>query len=107
MSHGHGPEDPHVDEPNVEPSHSGGHDHEHGPLAVPEVWAKRILIAFGIGCVLLFIVDFMDLREIHHPFEEIPGFYGVYGFVGVAGLIVLSKELRKIVMRGEDYYDDE
>jgi len=79
----------------------------HGPPSVGPVWSRRILVAFAVGCVLLFFSDFILHRHLYHPWEEIPGFYGIYGFVGVAGLIVVSKELRKLVARSEDYYDAE
>ena len=44
----------------------------------------------------------------HGPFaiEHWWGFYGIYGFVGCVFLVLAAKELRKLVMRREDYYDD-
>ena len=83
-------------------------EHEaHGPPSVSPEWSRRILIAFGIGCVVLFLLDFVVHTHKEHAWEELPGFYALYGFIGVSGLIVASKELRKIVMRSEDYYDHE
>ena len=94
--HGEGMEkDPHI-------SRSG---EDHLPNAVPEPWSTRILILFAVLCVISFVFDFIIERETHHPWEEIPAFYAVFGFLGVAGLILLSKELRRIVARSEDYYD--
>jgi hypothetical protein len=34
------------------------------------------------------------------------GFYGIFGFVACVGLVLGAKELRKILMRDETYYDD-
>jgi hypothetical protein len=34
-------------------------------------------------------------------------FYGIFGFVGCVGLVLGARELRKLVMRGEDYYGDD
>ena len=33
------------------------------------------------------------------------GFYAFYGFASCVVLVVVAKELRKILMRREDYYD--
>ena len=78
---------------------------DHLPNSVAEPWATRILVLFGIVCLVSFLLDFVIERETHHPWEEFPGFYVIFGFLGVAGLILLSKELRRIVARSEDYYD--
>jgi len=78
---------------------------DHLPNSVAEPWATRILVFFGVLCVISFLLDFVIERETHHAWEEIPGFYAIFGFLGVAGLILLSKELRRIVARSEDYYD--
>jgi hypothetical protein len=37
--------------------------------------------------------------------EMFPTFYGLYGFVSCVLLVVAAKELRKVLMRSEDYYD--
>ena len=33
------------------------------------------------------------------------GFYGFYGFVSCVGLVLLAKQIRKILGRKENYYD--
>jgi hypothetical protein len=40
-----------------------------------------------------------------HSWEGLWGFYGLFGFIGIVVLILLAKQLRKLVMREEDYYD--
>lgn len=66
---------------------------------------KRFLTAFWVICVLLFVADFRVDRHKEHALEHIPAMYAIYGFVGIALLIVIAKQLRKVVMRSEDYYD--
>ena len=73
-----------------------------GPLSAP---VKRLLRVFFVISALLFLVDFFIDRKIHQPAERIPGFYALYGFVGCVVLVLVAKELRKVVMRPEDYYD--
>ncbi len=88
--------------------HQGDRGAEHavhdftGPLS-PGV--ASLLKWFGAACVVLFALDFVIERKTHAPREGIPGFYAIYGFVGCVLLVLLAKELRKIVMRDEDYYE--
>ncbi len=67
---------------------------------------KRVLVMLYAACALLLLADFVLHRHIEHPLEELPGFYAVYGFVGCVTLVVAAKELRRLVMRPEDYYDE-
>jgi hypothetical protein len=55
-------------------------------------------------CILLFALDFVVHRHLSHPLEELFGFYAVYGFVACVLLVLLAAEMRKLVMRDEDFY---
>lgn len=80
---------------------------EHKPNSVPPPWAGRILATlFGL-CAIVLVWDFFVDRKMHHPFEEWPILYPLFGFAGISLLILLAKGLRRLVMRREDYYDDE
>jgi len=50
--------------------------------------------------------DLVFARHVEHPIENIFGFYPLFGFFSCAIVILGAKEMRKIVMRKEDYYDD-
>jgi intracellular septation protein A len=80
---------------------------EHKPNSVPSPWAGRILIAFFVLCAFFLGMDFVGERVVHHPLEEWPILYPVFGFVGISLLILIAKGLRRLVMRSEDYYGDE
>lgn len=80
---------------------------EHKPNSVPSPWAGRILIGFFLLCAVVLGMDFFREREVHHPLEGWPILYPVFGFVGIALLILIAKVLRRLVMRSEDYYEDE
>ena len=56
---------------------------------------------------LLDLTEYVGLfhKHIHFGIQKTPGFYGIYGFVGCVFLVLAAKELRKLVMRSEDYYD--
>lgn len=91
----------------VSEGHATGPEGGARPNSVPPPWAMRILLVFlGISVAAAaagFVVD------VHgeHPLEDLPLFYPLYGFLGISGLILASKALRRLVMRREDYYDAE
>jgi len=66
---------------------------------------RRVLWALVAICGLLFAADFIYHRHIVHPWEELWGFYAIYGFVACVVLVLVAKQMRKLLMRGEDYYE--
>lgn len=66
---------------------------------------KRVLRLFYIICAGLLLLDFVHHRHVMHSWENLWGFYGLFGFVACVVLVLTAKEMRKIVMRDEDYYD--
>lgn len=67
---------------------------------------KRVIYALVAACVVTFGLDAVVDRHVDHPWEALFGFYAVYGFVACVLLVVIAKELRKLIMRKEDYYDE-
>lgn len=67
---------------------------------------KRLLRGFYIICVLLVIADFVLHRHIVLAWEKLPAFYAIYGFIACVVLVLIAKQMRKVLMRREDYYDD-
>ena len=59
----------------------------------------------GVACAVVFLLDLTGLRHAEAAWEGWPGFYPLYGFIGCTALVLIAKELRKILMRREDYYD--
>lgn len=70
------------------------------PKNVDKIWYGLI----GI-CVLLFFADFLYEKHPYFAPEELPNFYGFYGFVGCVFLVLTAAQLRKILMRPENYYE--
>ena len=56
---------------------------------------------------MLLLADFVVHRHVYHEWEGLWGFYAGYGFVACVLLVLIAKEMRKLLMRSEDYYDDE
>jgi hypothetical protein len=67
---------------------------------------QKMLKVFYVLCGLLVVADFVVHRHIYHDWEKIPAFYAIYGFVGCVVLVLIAREMRKFLMRGEDYYDE-
>jgi len=66
---------------------------------------KKLLKVFYVCCAILLLLDIVVHRHIVHGWEKLPGFYPLYGFVGCVLLVLIAKEMRKVLMRKEDYYD--
>lgn len=66
---------------------------------------KRVRTVFYVCCVALLLVDLVFHRHVERDFESLFGFYAFYGLIACTILVLAAKELRKVLMRKEDYYD--
>ncbi len=67
---------------------------------------KWVLGVFLVISVITLGIDLFFDRHTDHRFESLVGFYGIWGFVSCVVLVLAAKQLRKLVMRGENYYGD-
>jgi hypothetical protein len=51
------------------------------------------------------LADFFYHKHTHYDFQGYVGFDAFYGFVSCVLLVLVAKQVRKILMRDEDYYD--
>jgi hypothetical protein len=67
----------------------------------------KVYKAVWVVCIGLLLVE--PLVHMHPSFaiDESYGFYGWYGFVACVGLVLAAKVIRTLLMRDENYYDDE
>jgi hypothetical protein len=65
----------------------------------------RLVYGFYAVCAVLIAIDVFVPK--HGPFaiEHVFGFYGIFGFVACVALVLIAKQLRRVIMRPEDYYD--
>jgi hypothetical protein len=65
----------------------------------------RLVRIFYVVCAILIAIDVFVPK--HGPFaiEHWLGFYGFFGFLACVALVLIAKQLRKVLMRPEDYYD--
>jgi hypothetical protein len=66
--------------------------------------ANKIFLVLAVFCLALFLADFTYHKHGHFHIEEIPGFYGIYGFFMFTALILVAKVLRLLIKRPENYY---
>lgn len=64
-----------------------------------------VLRIFYIVCGLLAVADIFYHRHTVHPWEGLPGFYAIYGFLACVLLVLIATRMRKVLMKDEDYYD--
>ena len=80
------------------------------PDEPPGMWDKkknvdRLLYIFYACCTILVLLDLVIPRSIHHEWEHLFGFHAWYGFVACWMLVVVAKQIRRVLMRSEDHYD--
>ena len=80
------------------------------PIGEKLLWVEKpenirlMIIGLAVFCALLFLGDFIIDRHGHFELENIPGFYGIFGFLAFSFIIIATKFLRMIIGRKEDYY---
>ncbi|MGY8960377.1 MAG: hypothetical protein ACKVKG_12830 [Alphaproteobacteria bacterium] len=67
--------------------------------------AKIVCRAVYVVCAILFFADGFYEKHPHYEIEYWFGFYAIFGFIFSVGLVLSAKELRRFLMRKEDYYD--
>ncbi|MBZ0132772.1 MAG: hypothetical protein K8F53_09185 [Rhodocyclaceae bacterium] len=58
-----------------------------------------------VVCLLLVSVDLFLHRHEDFSFATLFGFHALYGFIACVALVLTAKQLRRVLMRPEDYYD--
>ena len=56
-------------------------------------------------CAILLLADFLYTKHGHFAWEDWFGFHALFGFTVFVLIVLAGKQLRKVVMRDEDYYD--
>lgn len=77
------------------------------PQTKPVVDAFSIILVLAALGVIAATVYLDPLMSEKGPFaiEHWYGFYGIYGFVGCVVLVLAAKEMRRLIMMPEDYWE--
>lgn len=65
----------------------------------------RLVRGFYVVCALMIAIDVFVPKHGRFRIEHLFGFYAFYGFLACVALVLIAKQLRRILMRPEDYYD--
>jgi hypothetical protein len=90
-------------DPASQPSSGGG--------ANDDWWLDRpssirlIIRVLMVACALSVVADFFYHKHGDYHFQEWFAFDAAFGFLAYVGLITAAKGVRRLLMRGEDYYD--
>jgi hypothetical protein len=63
------------------------------------------LIFLGVLSAGLIVLDFFVDREPKFEIENVPGFYGYFGFVAFCFVVLSGWPLRRLLSRPADYYE--
>ncbi|MBM3392134.1 MAG: hypothetical protein FJY34_09215 [Betaproteobacteria bacterium] len=66
----------------------------------------KLFRSLWVGCGLLIGLDLFLHRHEDFEFATLFGFHGFYGFFACVALVLAAKQLRRVLMRPEDYYDE-
>ncbi|MEG9861325.1 MAG: hypothetical protein V6Z81_02290 [Parvularculales bacterium] len=64
----------------------------------------RILYGLFVIAIGFVIAGYVASLHGHYAIESVIGFYGLFGFIMCILLVLVSKFLRRILKRPEDYY---
>lgn len=65
---------------------------------------RLVHIFYGV-CAILVLIDVFVPKHGAFSLEHVFGFYGLFGLCACVALVLIAKQLRRILMRPEDYYD--
>ena len=67
-------------------------------------WKNRKML---LSAIVIFCLSFFTPTDgAHFPWEKLPVFYALFGFVSCIALIILAKALGKLfIRRDENYYE--
>ncbi|MCG6900225.1 MAG: hypothetical protein LJE75_09515 [Gammaproteobacteria bacterium] len=66
---------------------------------------RRLLRVLYLACALLLAADLFVHRHVEHDWESLWGFYAGFGFAACVSLVLIARQLRKLLKRPEDYYE--
>ncbi len=66
--------------------------------------ATKLFGGLAVVCLMLGLADFLYEKHGHFTFENLPAFYGLFGFVAFSCVIFGAKALRELIKRPEDFY---
>ena len=66
---------------------------------------RRLFRVLYLACALVLAADLFVHRHVEHDWESLWGFYAGFGFAACVSLVLIARQLRKLLKRPEDYYE--
>ena len=66
---------------------------------------ERLVRGFYAVCLLLLLLDLFVPKHGAFAVEHLFGFYAFFGLAACVTLVLVAKQLRRVLMRSEGYYD--
>ena len=67
---------------------------------------NKLVYGLYVICAVLILLDFIYHKHINFSFEDWFGFFSWFGFIACVALVLLAKQMRRVVKRDEGYYGD-
>ena len=67
----------------------------------------RLYRGLWAACLALIGIDLFLHRHEDFDFATLFGFHAFYGFFACVALVLAAKQLRRVLMRPEDYYEND
>ena len=64
----------------------------------------KLIRGLALVSTMVVLADLFYEKHGHYGFERVIGFQAGYGFVSCVVLVLAATQLRKVLMRDEDYY---
>lgn len=65
---------------------------------------RRLLWTLYIACAAVFAADFLLERHGYRSWEMLPSFYALFSVAACLVLVLIARQLRKVLLRRDDYY---
>ena len=65
----------------------------------------KLFHGLWVVCLALVAIDLFMHRHEDFDFARLFGFHAFYGFFACVALVLIAKQLRRVLMRDEDYYE--
>ena len=65
---------------------------------------RRLRRVFYALCAVLVALEVLVHRHAEHPWENAFAFHAVFGLVACVVLVLAAKQMRRVLMRRENYY---
>lgn len=67
----------------------------------------RVAYALYAVCAVIVVADALYVKHPYFDFEYLFGFHAWYGFVACVALVLIAKQMRRVVKRDETYYESD